>query len=105
MKAYKPTPWYWYLIVLVIFTALSCVMVEIYHTDLPIYGVALALVIPAIYFIPCALIQGISNVDANQINVLSEFIGGYMFAGKPLANMIFKVNIASQSKSHLYLLT
>ncbi|TIA25895.1 small oligopeptide transporter, OPT family [Aureobasidium pullulans] len=91
MKAYKPTPWYWYLIVLVIFTALSCVMVEIYHTDLPIYGVALALVIPAIYFIPCALIQGISNVDANQINVLSEFIGGYMFAGKPLANMIFKI--------------
>lgn len=105
MKAYKPTPWYWYLIVLVIFTALSCVMVEIYHTDLPIYGVALALVIPAIYFIPCALIQGISNVDANQINVLSEFIGGYMFAGKPLANMIFKVNTASQSKSHLHLLT
>jgi hypothetical protein len=47
-----------YLIVLVIFTALSCIMVEIYHTNLPIYGVALALVIPAIYFIPCALIQG-----------------------------------------------
>lgn len=43
---------------MVIFTALSMVMVEIYHTDLPIYGVVLALVIPAIYFIPCALIQG-----------------------------------------------
>lgn len=31
------------------------------------------------------------NLIANQLNVLSEFIGGFMFAGKPLANMIFKI--------------
>lgn len=30
-------------------------------------------------------------MDANQINVLSEFIGGYMFQGKPIANMLFKI--------------
>ena len=30
-------------------------------------------------------------MNANQLNVLAEFIGGYMFAGKPLANMIFKI--------------
>lgn len=66
-------------------------MVEIYHTNLPVYGVFLALLIPAIYMVPCGLIQGISNVDANQLNVLSEFIGGYLFAGEPLANMIFKI--------------
>ncbi|KAM3421973.1 hypothetical protein BST61_g2350 [Cercospora zeina] len=41
--------------------------------------------------VPCGIIQGITNVDANQLNVLSEFIGGYMFQGKPLANMIFKI--------------
>lgn len=41
--------------------------------------------------IPCGLIQGIKNVDANQLNILSEFIGGYMFTGKPLANMCFKI--------------
>jgi hypothetical protein len=40
--------------------------------------------------VPCCIIQGITNVDAQQLNVLSEFIGGYMFQGKPLANMIFK---------------
>jgi len=33
----------------------------------------------------------ITQVDANQINVLSEFIGGYMFQGKPVANMLFKI--------------
>lgn len=30
-------------------------------------------------------------MDANQLNVLSEFVGGYLFNGKPLANMVFKI--------------
>ncbi|KAI7199863.1 small oligopeptide transporter, OPT family [Hortaea werneckii] len=91
MRAYKKVPWWWYVTILVIFTALSIVLAEIYHTQLPVYGVFLALVIPAVYMVPCGIIQGITNVDANQLNVLSEFIGGYLFAGKPLANMIFKI--------------
>lgn len=41
--------------------------------------------------VPCGIIQGITNVNANQLNVLSEFIGGYLFESKPLANMIFKI--------------
>ncbi|KAK4495351.1 hypothetical protein PRZ48_013682 [Zasmidium cellare] len=90
MRSYKKVPWWWNVAILVIFTALSLVMVEVYHTELPVYGVVLALLIPAIYMIPCGLVQGITNVDANQLNVLAEFIGGYMFAGKPLANMVFK---------------
>ncbi|KAI7358979.1 small oligopeptide transporter, OPT family [Hortaea werneckii] len=91
MRGYKKVPWWWYVTILVIFTALSIVLAEIYHTQLPVYGVFLALVIPAVYMVPCGIIQGITNVDANQLNVLSEFIGGYLFAGKPLANMIFKI--------------
>lgn len=91
MLAYKKTPWWWYASLIVVFTALSLVMVEVFHTELPVYGVFLALLIPAIYMIPCGIIQGITNVDANQLNVLAEFVGGYMFAGKPLANMVFKI--------------
>lgn len=91
MRAYKKVPWWWNAVILVIFMALSIVMVEIFHTELPVYGVFLALVIPAIYMLPCGIVQGITNVDANQLNVLSEFIGGYLFAGKPLANMCFKI--------------
>lgn len=91
MLSYKKTPWWWYAVLLVIFTALSIVPAEVFHTQLPVYGVFLALLIPVIYMIPCGIIQGITNVDANQLNALAEFIGGYMFAGKPLANMIFKI--------------
>ncbi|KAK5113150.1 hypothetical protein LTR85_010968 [Meristemomyces frigidus] len=91
MRSYKKVPWWWYVSILVIFTALSIVLAEVYKTQLPVYGVFLALIIPAIYMVPCGIIQGITNVDANQLNVLAEFIGGYLFAGKPLANMIFKI--------------
>lgn len=91
MRSYKKVPLWWNGAILVVFTVLSIVMVEIYHTQLPVYGVFLALLIPAVYMIPCGIIQGITNVDANQLNVLSEFIGGYMFAGKPVANMVFKI--------------
>ena len=91
MLAYKQTPWWWYGVLTLIMLVLSIILVEVYKTNLPVYGVFLALFIPAVYMIPCGIIQGITNVDANQLNVASEFIGGYMFAGKPLANMVFKI--------------
>lgn len=89
--SYRKTPWYWYATIIVIIMAMAIAMVEVYETKLPVYGVFLGLIIPAIYMVPCGIIQGITNVDANQLNVLAEFIGGYMFEGKPLANMIFKI--------------
>ncbi|KAJ5546140.1 hypothetical protein N7494_003725 [Penicillium frequentans] len=89
--SYRRTPWWWYASIIVIIMAMSIAMVEVYHTKLPVYGVFLALIIPAVYMVPCGIVQGITNVDANQLNVLAEFMGGYMFEGKPLANMIFKI--------------
>lgn len=86
MRLYPRTPWYWYGAVTVVMFVISIVMVEKYSILLPWWGAVLALVIPAIYMIPCGIIQGITNVDANQLNVLSEFIGGYMFNGRPLAS-------------------
>jgi len=89
--SYPRTPWYWYAAIIVIIMAMAIAMVEVYETKLPVYGVFLGLIIPVVYMVPCGIVQGITNVDANQLNVLAEFIGGYMFEGKPLANMIFKI--------------
>lgn len=58
--------------------------------------------------LPCDVIQGITNVDAYQLNVspllparsipadmkhqtLLKFVCRYVFAGKPLANMVFEI--------------
>ncbi|CAG8371222.1 unnamed protein product [Penicillium salamii] len=55
--------------------AMAIAMVEVYDTKLPVYGVFLALIIPVLYIVPCGIVQGITNVDANQLNVLSELMG------------------------------
>ncbi len=91
MRVYKKTPVWWWVGIILVMLGMSIAMTEVYHTDLPVYGVFLAFVIPAIYMVPCGIIQAITNVDANQLNVLSEFIGGYLFQGKPIANILFKV--------------
>lgn len=91
MRVYRKTPWYWYGAIALIVLAISIAINEVYSTKLPVYGVFLAFLIPAIYMVPCGIIQGITNVDANQLNVLAEFVGGYLFNGKPLANIVFKI--------------
>lgn len=91
MRSYKKVPVWWWAAIILIVLGMSIAMTEVFKTGLPVYGIFLAFVIPAIYMIPCGMIQGVTNVNANQLNVLSEFIGGYMFQGKPVANMLFKI--------------
>ncbi|OAA55787.1 small oligopeptide transporter [Niveomyces insectorum RCEF 264] len=91
MKAYRRVPIYWWMAIILVILGMAIAMTEVYHTGLPVYGIFLAFIIPALYMIPCGMIQGVTNVDANQVNVLSEFIGGYLFQGKPIANILFKV--------------
>lgn len=86
MRLYCGTPWYWYGVITAIIMVISMIMVHVYSTGLPVWAILLASIIPAIYMIPVGIIQAITNVDANQLNVLAEFIGGYMFNGKPLAS-------------------
>jgi hypothetical protein len=86
MRRYPPVPWYWFAGITVVVFSIAVGMVKGYHTKLPWWAVILALAIPAVYMIPCGIIQGTTNVDANQLNILSEFMGGYMFQGRPLAS-------------------
>jgi OPT family oligopeptide transporter len=65
-------------------------MVTAYDTKLPWWAVLITTVVPALYMVPCGIVQGITNQDVNTLNVMSEFAAGYIWQGKPLANMIFK---------------
>jgi DNA-binding transcriptional regulator of glucitol operon len=50
----------------------------------------LAVVIAVVFFIPLGIIQAISNFQVG-LNVVTELVAGYVFPGKPIANMTFKV--------------
>ncbi|TQN72737.1 Glutathione transporter 1 [Colletotrichum shisoi] len=91
MKSYETVKWWWWVVILLVVFGMSVGTAQGYDTGLPWWGVILAFVIPAVYMVPCGMIQGVTNVDANQLNVLSEFIGGYLFRGKPVANILFKI--------------
>lgn len=89
-SVYADAPWWWFVAVTVVMFALSIVTNEVWHTGLPAWGVVVAFVLPVIYFIPIGVIKAITNITSNQLNLITEFIGGYAFNGEPLANMAFK---------------
>lgn len=87
MQSYITVQWWWWAAILLAVFGMSVGTAVGYDTGLPWWGIILGLVIPAVYMVPCGMIQGVTNVDADQLNVLSEFIGGYLFQGKPIANI------------------
>lgn len=81
---------------------MSAVSIEIWPTEMPIWGLVLALSVAAIYIVPTGMIQAITNQQIG-LNVLTELIAGYALPGKPLALMIFKTYgyIVSHISVHL----
>ncbi|PLB41399.1 small oligopeptide transporter, OPT family [Aspergillus candidus] len=90
MERYRDVPWWWFAAVSVLMFVLSIVTNEVWHTGLPAWGVVIAYLLPIIYFIPVGIIKAVTNISSNQLNLITEFIGGYAFLGRPVANMAFK---------------
>ncbi|KAI9373031.1 OPT oligopeptide transporter protein-domain-containing protein [Aspergillus egyptiacus] len=90
MESYAQVPWWWFGLVTVLMFVLSVVTSEVWETGLPAWAVLLAFILPIIYFIPVGIIKALTNITSNQLNLITEFIGGYAFLGKPVANMTFK---------------
>ncbi|KAL2870690.1 small oligopeptide transporter, OPT family [Aspergillus lucknowensis] len=90
MESYAQVPWWWFGAVTLLMFVLSIVTNEVWETNLPVWAVFLAFVLPIIYFIPVGIIKAVTNITSNQLNLITEFIGGYAFLGKPVANMAFK---------------
>ena len=68
---------------------MSAVTIEVWPTQVPIWGLLLSLSIAAFYIIPTGMIQAITNQQVG-LNVISELVAGYALPGKPLPMMIFK---------------
>jgi OPT family small oligopeptide transporter len=90
IKKYRPAPDWWYLALLAIVLAMGLGVVEGYDTQLPWWGFLVACAIAGIFIVPCCTILGMTNIQLS-LNVLSPFIGGYLFPGRPIGVMIFKV--------------
>lgn len=89
MKQYKEIPDWWYVVVFVIFFALSIVTIEVWDTEMPVWCLVIALLIAIVFLLPVGVIYALTNI-AVGLNVVTEFIIGYMLPGKPIAMMLFK---------------
>ncbi|RHZ53120.1 small oligopeptide transporter, OPT family [Aspergillus thermomutatus] len=90
IAAYADVPWWWFAGVTILIFVLGIVTNEVWHTGLPSWAVLVAFILPMIYFVPVGIIKATTNISSNQLNLITEFIGGYAFLGRPLANMVFK---------------
>ncbi|KAJ6136602.1 hypothetical protein N7512_001762, partial [Penicillium capsulatum] len=90
MSVYQTVPWWWFAAVTMLMFVLSIVTNEVWDTGLPVWGVLIAFLLPVVYFVPVGIIKALTNISSNQLNLLTEFIGGYSFLGRPVANMVFK---------------
>lgn len=86
---YRDVPAWWFGAVFLVFFGLSIATVRAWDTQMPVWCLIVALLIAIVFLIPVGVIYAITNI-AVGLNVLTEFIIGYMLPGKPLAMMFFK---------------
>ncbi|KAH8101599.1 OPT oligopeptide transporter [Cristinia sonorae] len=89
MSKYRQVPDWWYGIIFVTMFAFGIVVLEVWHTNFPVWAFVLALVIAFVYIIPIGMIQAITNQQVG-LNVITELIIGYALPGRPIAMMMFK---------------
>ncbi|KAF9205240.1 hypothetical protein BGZ49_004310 [Haplosporangium sp. Z 27] len=89
MKVYPEVPQLWYAAFYIVMLALSFVVIEVYHLELPWWGLIIAALIGWAMVIPISAMQAITAFSPG-LNIITELICGYMLPGKPIANMVFK---------------
>ncbi|KAI0851754.1 small oligopeptide transporter [Daldinia vernicosa] len=89
MQKYKEAPSWWYFSLFAIVLALAFVSVLAYPTNLTWWAFLLAVGISFTFSLPIGIIQAVTNHQIG-LNVLTEFVYGYIQPGRPLALMLFK---------------
>ncbi|KAM7278481.1 hypothetical protein ACFE04_005615 [Oxalis oulophora] len=90
-KNYKAVPEWWFQAILFVSIALSIYCCEGFggQLQLPWWGVLLACCMAFIFTLPIGIIQATTNMQPG-LNVITEFVIGYAYPGRPLANVAFK---------------
>ncbi|KAH0871228.1 hypothetical protein HID58_078250 [Brassica napus] len=89
-KNYKEVPHWWFLTVLFLSFVLALYACEGFgkQLQLPWWGLLLACAVAFTFTLPIGVIQATTNQQMG-LNVIAELIIGYLYPGKPLANVAF----------------
>lgn len=89
IKRYKEVPDWWFVVSFLAFIALAIVSIRVWPTELPVWSLFVALALAVGFVIPVAIVFALTNIEVG-LNVLTEFLVGYMLPGRPVATMMFK---------------
>ncbi|KAL1859528.1 hypothetical protein VTK73DRAFT_7572 [Phialemonium thermophilum] len=89
MKKYRDAEDWWYALLFVIMLGMSFAVVCAWPTSLPWWAYVVCMLIPIVWTVPIGIVQAITNIQLG-LNVLTEYLVGYMLPGRPVAMMIFK---------------
>ncbi|WYZ36993.1 hypothetical protein EsH8_II_000499 [Colletotrichum jinshuiense] len=90
IERYPDAPWWWYGVLTAIVLALTIIVQEVYHTQMPVWGIFVAFGLAFLYLIPTGSVYAVANLNSNVLTVLGEIISGYAIPGKPIVMLIFK---------------
>lgn len=68
----------------------STCLITFYPLQLPIAGLILAIFMSLLFLIPVGIIAAITNTVLG-LNVVTELVAGFIYPGRPIANIVFKV--------------
>ncbi|XP_019415635.1 PREDICTED: oligopeptide transporter 1-like [Lupinus angustifolius] len=90
-KNYEHVPEWWFVTILALMIVMSLVACEGFgkQLQLPWWGFLLSLGIALVFTLPIGVIQATTNMQTG-LNVITELIIGFLYPGKPLANVAFK---------------
>lgn len=89
MMRFKTVPLWWYGAITLIMIGIGLGVTQGYPTHLSWWAFFISLVISVVWFVPLGIIKAATNIDIG-LNVITEFIIGYMQPGRPMAMMLFK---------------
>nr|GMD19844.1 oligopeptide transporter 4-like [Ipomoea batatas] len=91
MRKYKDIPsWWFYLLLLgtLIVSLAMCIFLKD-EVQMPYWGLLLAAAVAFIFTLPISIITATTNLTPG-LNIITEYIMGVIYPGRPIANVCFK---------------
>lgn len=89
MNRFKPVPIWWFLIVSLIMIGIALGVTQGFPTHLTWWAFFISLIMALVWMVPIGIVQATTNIQIG-LNVMTEFVIGYMLPGRPMAMMLFK---------------
>ncbi|WFC95207.1 hypothetical protein MBRA1_001854 [Malassezia brasiliensis] len=89
MQSYPLVPQSWYLWTLALSLGSASILVMTSPLQFPVWGLLLSVGMSLFFLIPIGILKAVSDTGVG-LNVITEFVAGFLIPGKPIGNVCWK---------------